>query len=102
MKLRRVVDWAQMSRRDTLSHLQLLHRRHGGVLFRKSPEPRAPYWVSVDALRVHWSSKFGEATAKGADLMAVYARLDRVEALAERALEAAIGGGRAASRKTHS
>lgn len=88
-----------MTRRDTLQHLKLLHRRHGGVLFRKSDGERSPYWVSVDALRTHWSTKFGDATAKGADLMAVYARLDRVEALAERALELALGRrGRGESR----
>lgn len=83
-----------MSRYDTLNHLKLLQRRHGGVLFRKSPHHGAPYWVSVEALERHWKTKFGKATAKGADLMALHARLDRVEATAEKALEAVLGGGR--------
>jgi hypothetical protein len=49
------------------------------VLFRKSPHPRAPYWVSVEKLRVHWPTKFGDGPATASQVLALHARLDAIE-----------------------
>ncbi len=99
VKISRVASWASdMTPREVKEHLKFLHKRHGDLLFRKATTPRAVYWVSIEALRVRWASRFGEGPndarkllrANARDLAAVHSRIDAVQTTAERALELAL------------
>jgi hypothetical protein len=102
VKISRVASWApDMKPREVREHLKYLHRLHGDLLFKKATTRRAVYWVSVEALRARWPSRFGEGPndarkllrANAKDLAAVHSRLDAVQATADRALEVALRGG---------
>lgn len=83
LSVSQVADRLGWDRRRTLEHLQMLHEKYGGLLFRR-PRKRSKIWVDEAKLVEVWD-RFGQAPTAG-DLLILHRRIDRAEELAERAL----------------
>lgn len=84
LSVRQIAERLGWDRGETLERLRLLHRSHGGLLFRR-PGRRTKYWVDEAALVRLWPERFG-ATPTAADVTRLHQRVEHAEELAVRAL----------------